>query len=145
MAISAILAQLVKTYGPILAEKLWDRFNNKNNESKLENALIILEKGASVTESLKSAFGEAYFFEVLNSITHGNNPTFSYEAGCKEYIEVFIEDEANTSIKLTSLREELNINLDRIIAVYGNKRPEILPYFKGTFSKWMERHKLVLQ
>lgn len=133
-----VLAQLSKTFGPAIAAKMLNSLRSaKDGDSKLKKVLDAVEHGASVLTALREQFGPE-FQSVLNEHLIPDANKWSFEAGTQQYIKLCADE---YSSKIDALREELNINLDRL-ATYAaqNKKMDISNHFRGVFSIWERRY-----
>ncbi len=128
----SISVALVSMFGKPVAEKLIKNLNErKDGARKFENAAAAMDAGLSAIESLKKHFGKD-FFSSLNSTLGASS--FSYEAGTHGYIQLDVEQ--STPIKV--LRDELNINLDRL-SVLEVKGVGLKNQFTGLVACWQTR------
>lgn len=133
-----VLTQLSKTFGPAIAAKILNSLRSaKDGDSKLKKVLDAVEHGASVLAALREQFGPD-FQSVLNEHLIPDANKWSFEAGTQQYIKLCADE---YSSKIDALREELNINLDRL-ATYAaqNKKMDISNHFRGVFSIWKRRY-----
>lgn len=129
----SILLTLTKMFGPQVADSLINSLKSKKNGSqRLEDAANAMTTGLTAVEALKKTFGKD-FLASLNVVL-GSSSQFSYEAGTQSYIR--LDDTAASPIRV--LRDELNINLDRLSVVDGNGL-DIKNQFRGLISVWKER------
>jgi hypothetical protein len=138
MPAASIPIYLLKTFGPTIAAKLFSALQTKEDgKGKLERALELSEKGASLVEQLRKQFGPDFDAALTEAGSTGATG-WSYEAGCSEYIKVLDGADGRSSIDL--LRDELNINLDRISLMGNAAKTEVLNYFRGVLSEWKKRY-----
>lgn len=131
-----IVLALTSLFGKAVSKRLLDALASKpNGAQRLEQASAAMAKGLSAIEALKTAFGDD-FLRALNGVL-GTSATgrFSYEAGVASYIKA---DGAPASSPIAMLRDELNINLDRICIATQDKGA-LKNQFKGAFSVWKMR------
>jgi hypothetical protein len=127
---------LATMFGKTVASKLINGLTSrKGGAQKLEAASAALAQGASAIEALKKAFGDEYLSALNEALGFTGNTRFSYEAGTQSYIRLEVAD-AMGSTKI--LREELNINLDRL-AVLDTQTVDLKSQFRGLMSVWEER------
>ena len=131
----ALALSLISMFGKPVADRLIKGLSGrKGGAQKLEEASAALAQGASAIEALKKIFGKD-FLSILNDVLGtANNSRFSYEAGTQSYIR--LDDVAGTPTK--RLRDELNINLDRL-AVLDTQSDVLKNQFMGLMSVWQER------
>jgi hypothetical protein len=136
-----LLALLMKEVGPALAGKIWEYINTeaKDHIKKIDQATKLCEKGLSAVSALSKIFGKQ-FYEILNDAIDSGGTFFSYEAGRQNYIHLNYEN-ADNKKKIQLLRDELNINLDRIVKMYSKENDAVLNHFKGCFSQWIDNFK----
>lgn len=126
---------LATMFGKTIAEKLIKGLNGrKGGAQKLEEASAALAQGASAIDALKKAFGKEFLSVLNEALGTTSNSRFSYEAGTLSYIRL---DEATTP-STKALRDELNINLDRLSALEA-QTVDLKSQFRGLMSVWQER------
>ncbi|WP_326542310.1 hypothetical protein [Pseudorhodoferax sp.] len=132
---SVILA-LGKVLGPSAAKLIFDALQQKKNgPSRIEKATELVESGASAISALQQTFGRD-FLETLSSALTSKSSNFSYEAATEAYIRV--PDELHSSA-LSVLRDEININLDRLTLVDSSNSTSIENQFRGMLTIWQDR------
>ena len=133
----SFLLSLVPILGKPVAEKLLGALSKKaKGAERLKEATDLMQKGATAIEALKQAFGND-FLKTLNEIKNGSGGyKFTYEAGTSDYIKIPEQDE---SAKYELLRDELNINLDRLSVQETKDYAELKNYFLGLMSVWQKR------
>ncbi len=132
----AITATLIGIFGKTAADSLVKRLGSRQDgATKLSAAAAAIEKGVSAIEALRQAFGVKDFLESLNE-TLGTPKAagFSYEAGTTAYIEV---NDAGQP-PAVRLRDELNINLDRLTQL-ELKNADLRNHCLGLMSRWRAR------
>jgi len=129
----SIALSLATIFGKPVAEKLMKSLGERNNGTqKFEQASAAMAQGATAIEALKKAFGRD-FLNVLNVVIGQDaNGKLKYEAGTQAYIPV--NSDVRTS-KALALRDELNINLDRL-SVLEMRSPAMLNMFRGLIAVW---------
>ena len=86
----AILAKLATTFGPKIAESLFDKLSNLSNSSKkLDSVAKLIEAGSTTVNALNEVFGSDF----LRSLTDAQKQNiqkshFTYEAGVDDYLEI---------------------------------------------------------
>jgi hypothetical protein len=85
-------------------------------------------------EALKKTFGKEFLAVLNEGLGMTGGAKFSYEAGTQNYIRI---DDAQTS-PIQILRDELNINLDRL-SVLDCKASDRRNHFLGLMSVWQSR------
>jgi len=106
----SLVLSLATMFGKPAAERLIQALGTRKDGSKrLEQAATAMASGATAIEALKQAFGKE-FLSSLNAVLGTSKATFTYEAGTQHYIR----QEAAGLPPAQVLRDELNINLDRL-------------------------------
>lgn len=133
-----LLTQLSKTFGPAVATKVLNRLrSSRDGESKLKKVLDSAEHGVSVLSALREQFGPE-FQSALNEYLKPDVNGWSYEAGTQQYVKSCADE---YSCKIDALRDELNINLDRLASYAAeNKKLVVTSHFRGLFSVWKKRY-----
>jgi len=131
----ALISALAKTFGMKITEKLLQELGTKKNGTqKLTEATEALEQGISAIEALKRSFGKD-FFPTLNHVLESfSSAPFRYEAGTSGYFKV----DENNQLSTDTLRDELNINLDRL-ATLDIKNADLKNHFNGVMRIWQNR------
>lgn len=134
-----VLTQLSKTFGPAIATKMLNSLrSSKDGDSKLKKVLDAVEHGTSVLAALREQFGPE-FQSVLNEHLIPDANRWSFDAGTQQYIKLCADE---YSSKIDALKDELDINLDRLAAYAGpNKKMDISNHFRGVFSIWKRRYR----
>lgn len=128
-ALTALLGQIAST-------KLINALTRKQNgPQKLTAAAEAVEKGATAMEALKGVFGDDLPKALAEAMGAGGS-SFSYEAGTADYIKA---DTDSPHPPLKVLRDELNINLDRINFIDTKNRKGVKNYFRGMLHVWHQR------
>lgn len=131
----SIALSLATVFGKPIADRLIKGFSErKDGAQKFEAASVAMAQGLTAIEALKRTFGKEFFSILNESLGTSRNSKFSYEAGTQGYIR--LEDEHGTPVKI--LRDELNINLDRLTALEV-KDVDLKNQFLGLLSVWQER------
>lgn len=133
----SFLLSLIPIFGKPVAEKLLNTLSKKaKGAEQLKEATDLMQQGATAIEALKQTFGKD-FFKTLNEIKNESGGyKFTYEAGTSEYIKITEQGEYQ---KYELLRDELNINLDRLSVVEIKNYTELKNYFLGLMSVWQKR------
>lgn len=135
----SISMALVSIFGKAAANKLIATLTNKpNGAQKMEAAAAAMQTGATAIEALKSVFGEEAFFKAMNAATGKGRSSFSYEAGIAEYIKADTDPPAHP---FQVLRDELNINLDRLNLMETTDKRALKNHVRGLFHVWKGRYK----
>lgn len=130
----SLAISLATMFGKTAAEKLLQVLGNrKNGSQRLEQAAAALTSGATAIEALKQAFGKD-FLSSLNEVLGASQGAFSYEAGTQQYIRQDADHQSPAQV----LRDELNINLDRL-TLLGAKDHDIRNQARGLVAVWGER------
>lgn len=126
---------LISMLGKPIADKLIKGLTSrKNGAQKLDQAAGAMAQGITAIEALKEAFGKDFLAEFNDALGTSSKSRFSYEAGTQSYIR--LSDEATAPVKV--LRDELNINLDRLTVLAGPPN-ELRNQFVGLMAVWQER------
>jgi hypothetical protein len=134
-----ILSMLAKTVGPILAQGIMEKLlTTKGATSKLQRAMEAMEKGVSVIAALRGEFGEDFLKAITGTIGDSKAHAWTFEAGSFDYIRLCSEE--TTQAALPMLRDELNINLDRLVMLGKVSDDALLNYFSGTLGVWRTRY-----
>lgn len=140
---ASIIATLALRYGPKIAESLWATLGkSEDSASKIENATKMMELGLSTMDALKKSFGSDFYDNALSTVVaavEGEPPSFDFEAGLEHYVRVTPENSTRKS-SIESLREELNINLERVAIQMQDKKTSSNNYFIGLMREWERRH-----
>lgn len=133
----SFLISLIPIFGKPVAEKLLNTLSKKaKGAERLQAATDLMQQGATAIEALKQTFGKD-FFKTLNEIKNESGGCkFTYEAGTSEYIKITEQDKYD---KYDLLRDELNINLDRLSEIETKNYAELKNYFLGLMSVWQKR------
>ena len=136
---TAVLTKLAAAVGPMLAQAIFDKLVlSKGANSKMERVVESMGKGVSVIAALHSEFGEKFLQALSEVIGNKQTHSWTYEAGTTDYIRL---DPATTGQdNLTALRDELNINLDRLIGLEKMPDDALMNYFRGTLGTWRKRY-----
>lgn len=140
MALPFVIALLGKEIGLPLARKLVSGLTSgKDATGRVEKITSLVNSGATAVSAFQEAFGVVDFDEALTTAIGNGRTVFTHEAGRQEYVHIDQNQSApHTATSL--LREELNLNLDRIIRVFGKKNVDIDNYFLGLFRQWQDRY-----
>jgi hypothetical protein len=126
---------LISIFGKPVADRLIKGLGErKDGAQRLEEAAAAMAQGISAIEALKKAFGKEFFSTLNDVLGAGQNSRFSYEAGTQSYIQ--LPDDGSVTVEI--LRDELNINLDRLTALNA-KNADLKNQFKGLMTKWQKR------
>lgn len=135
MSISVALGTM---FGKSVGKKLIDSLVNRpNGAQKLEQASQAMVKGAGVIAALKEAFGDGVLNTLNDVLGSQGLGQFSYEAGIGSYIKADVDPSTSG---LSVLRDELNLNLDRISLTDASK-VALKNQARGAFSIWKLRFK----
>lgn len=127
---------LVTMFGKTVADKLLTSLQSKKDGAhKLELASNALAQGATAIDALKKTFGKEFLTTLNDAIGTTGNSRFSYEAGTQSYIKL---DDREDGPHTRLLRDELNINLDRL-AVLKTHSVDLRSQFRGLMSMWQAR------
>lgn len=128
---------LTSIFGKAAANKLttW-LIGRPNGTQKMEAASEAMQKGATAIEALKSVFG-IDFLKAVDSITGKGRSSFSYQAGIADYIKADTDPPAPP---FKVLRDELNINLDRLNLMETADSRALKNHARGLFHIWEGRY-----
>lgn len=126
-----IISTLAKTFGPALAAKLVAALSGKEGgEKKLQSAIDSASNGLSLVAALKAEFGDQFQFALQQA------QPFNYECKTSDYIKLDA-----FSIGITNgLRDELNVNLDRLCSYPDIDKNQLMNQFRGAFAVWKSRY-----
>jgi hypothetical protein len=131
----SISMTLLSTFGKPVADQLIKGLTaQRSGAAKLERASAAMAQGLSAVEALKKAFGKDFFVALNEALGTTSNSHFTYEAGTQSYIRLF--DGAAAPVQI--LRDELNINLDRLSALKVQS-VELRSHFMGLQATWQTR------
>lgn len=131
----AIPAALLIALGKPVADRLMKGLlDKKDGAQKLEQAAAAMSQGLSAIEALKQTFGKDFLTSLNEGLGTSASSKFTYEAGTQSYIK--LTDPQSAPIKV--LRDELNINLDRLSVLEG-KAADRRNHFLGLMSIWQDR------
>lgn len=138
---STVLSLLGQSIGPTVAKAVLDRLRSvRGVDSKLQRVLEATEKGVSIIQALRGEFGDHYLKALAESMGKKSAPRWSYEAGTRDYIGLDLPSQDQIGA-IGILRDELNINLDRLSVHFESGSNEKLRnHFRGMFSVWQERY-----
>lgn len=132
---SVVLA-LGKVLGPSVAKLIFDALQQKKNgPNRIEKATELIESGSSAISALQQAFGRE-FLQTLSATMASKSSNFSYEAATEAYIRLPIDSDEST---LSILRDEININLDRLTLLDAGNDASIENQFRGLLAIWQAR------
>jgi hypothetical protein len=121
-------------FGKPAAERLIQALGARKDGSKrLEQAATAMASGATAIEALKQAFGKD-FLSTVNEVVGTSKAAFTYEAGTQHYIR----QEAAGLPPAQVLRDELNINLDRL-TLLEVKGKDLKSQALGVVAVWGKR------
>ena len=130
----SLALSLAAMFGKPAAERLFQVLGARKDGSKrLEQAAAAMASGATVIEALKQAFGKD-FLATVNEVVGTSNAAFTYEAGTQHYIR----QEADGLPPAQVLRDELNINLDRL-TLLEVKGKDLKNQALGVVAVWGKR------
>ena len=139
-----IVALLAKSIGPMLAKAVIDKLlSSKGGASKIERVSDATGKGMSVIAALRGEFGDDFLKAITDSLSTLKGNKLSYEAGSSDYIRV--DPDGTGQGALTALRDELNVNLDRLSLMENIPDDVLLNYFRGTLGAWKRRYIDILE
>lgn len=140
MALPFVIALLGKEIGLPLAKKLVSGLTSGQDATgRVEKITSLVNSGATAVSAFREAFGVVEFNDALTAIIDNGRNGWTYEAGRQDYVRID-PNEGAARPAASLLQEELNLNLDRIIRVYGRKNVDIDNYFLGLFRQWQDRY-----
>lgn len=140
MALSGALAALGLEVGGSLAKKVVASLGSRPKaDERLRKVEALVATGTTAIVAFNKIFGREFNEAISSALGAGQTP-WSYEAARGDYIRVDVTDGAVRDVHQT-LRDELNVNLDRIARTYGNGGAEVQNYFLGVFREWMTRYR----
>ncbi|WP_029525468.1 hypothetical protein [Polaromonas glacialis] len=140
MALSFLIGVLGKEIGLPLARKLVSGLvSGQDPASRVEKITALVKNGSTAMAAFQNTFGVVDFDKALTTAIGNGAKGWTYEAGREEYVQIE-QIEGSPRLPTSLLREELNLNLDRIIRTRGSKDADINNYFIGLFRQWQERY-----
>lgn len=106
---------------------------------RLEQSLELARSGMSTVAAMRSVFGED-FAKALAEASATGRTGWSFEAGRKEYVRLSGTSPKSLAARLAFVREELNLNLDRISAFHEEAEKNSKKYARGLFAEWRLRY-----
>jgi len=129
---------LTAIFGKAVGKRLLEALAKKpNGADRIEAAGAAIVKGASAVEALKAAFGNDFMKTLTEVLGSAPGTGFSYEAGVNAYIKA---DHDGASDPRQALRDELNLNLDRIAVAGTTNKGALKNHFKGALHVWQRRY-----
>jgi hypothetical protein len=129
---------LTAIFGTSVGKRLLEALAKRPNASqRMEQAGAAIAKGASAVEALKAAFGNEFMKALTEALGNAPGAGFSYEAGVNAYIKA---DLGGASDPRRILRDELNLNLDRIALAGTTNKGALKNHFKGALHVWRRRY-----
>ena len=126
--------------GITLAKKVGARLINRPKaDENLRKADSLIATGTSAVSALRKAFGPE-FDEAMTSAIGTGPASWTFEAGRADYVRVALPEGPPATVYRV-LRDELNINLDRVARGPVRKGTEQHSYFLGALREWMERYR----
>ena len=139
MAVTGALASLAVQIGPAVAKSVVSSLSNRpKGGENLKKVEALITTGTTAVDAFRKIFGSD-FHEALNGALGTGQASWTYEAGKADYIRLETQNDDRDVYQV--LRDELNVNLDRIAKTYGKNRTEVQNYFLGVFREWMTRYK----
>ena len=130
----SLALSLATLFGKPAAERLIQALGTRKDGSKrLEQTATAMASGATAIEALKQAFGKD-FLATVNEVLGTSKAAFTYEAGTQHYIR----QEAAGLPPEQVLRDELNINLDRL-TLLEVKGKDLKNQALGVVAVWGKR------
>lgn len=140
IATSAIALLLGKELGLPIAKKIVSGLKT-NKPGTLEKLNALIQGGTSTVTAFQEVFGADVFDNALSAATGANTGSgqWTFEAGQQDYVRITKKGKGNGWV-VALLREELNLNLDRVTRLSGHKNNETKNYFLGLYREWQKRY-----
>lgn len=140
MSISLVAALLGKELGLPLAKKVVAGLKT-DKQGILEKLNALIQGGASTVTAFQEVFGADVFDKALSDANGFNSGSgkWTFEAGQQEYVRITKKEKGN-AWAVALLREELNLNLDRVTRLYSHKNNDSKNYFLGLYREWQKRY-----
>lgn len=110
---------------------------SKGAGSKFERAAEAIKNGSSIIAALHGEFGNDF----LNALNIGFNGKgdhhLDFDAGTRDYIKLRTKKGEEA---LVLLRDELNVNLDRLVLAKKTPDEDFMNYFRGVLNEWRKRY-----
>lgn len=134
----SISLSLMSVLGKPVSDKLISALlKKKNGAQKLEEAGAAMAAGASAVDALKKAFGDDFLKSLTDAMSAGGIASFDYQAGVSNYMR--IEGTPGGS-PAQVLRDELNVNLDRVALMSGKELRNQFRYIGTVEQTRLRRH-----
>lgn len=131
----SLVVTLAAMFGKPVADRLAKGLlERKNGAQKFEQATAAMAQGLTAIDALKNTFGKEFFLVLNEAIGLSAKASFTYEASTQGYIR--LEEKDTDPIRL--LRDEFNINLDRL-SVMNLRKSDVRNQFLGMLFIWQER------
>ena len=131
----SLVVTLAAMFGKPVADRLAKGLlERKNGVQKFEQATAAMAQGLTAIDALKNTFGKEFFIVLNEAIGLSAKASFTYEASTQGYIR--LEEQGAEPIRL--LRDEFNINLDRLSAM-NLRKSDVRNQFLGMLFIWQER------
>lgn len=138
-----VLTKLAAIVGPMIAERIVEwLLASKDGKSKMERVVEAINKGVSVIAALHGEFGDKFLRALSEVMGPKQEHPWTYEAGTADYQK--IDPKKTGQEELAALRDELNINLDRLTAAGKVVDDALMNYFRGALSAWRQHYAQVL-
>lgn len=140
MALPFLIGLIGKEIGLPLAKKLVSGLaSGQDSAGRVEKITALVKNGSTAMAAFQDTFGVVDFDKALTTAIGNGAKGWTHEAGRQEYVRIE-RIEGSHRLPTSLLREELNLNLDRIIRIYGSEDSEVNNYFIGLFRQWQERY-----
>jgi hypothetical protein len=137
------LVWLGKQLGPALAGSVISRLKMTDKaEQRLDRVTSLITAGSTAIEAFQKVFGSDFDKAVI-AAQREVKPTWTYQAGQEDYVRVEPR-QSGREAALQSLRDELNVNLDRIARSSDVNGEKTLSHFLGMFNLWMSRYRQLI-
>jgi hypothetical protein len=136
----AIAALLGKELGLPLAKKILSSIKT-DKPGTLEKLNALIQGGSSTIAAFQEVFGVDVFNKALSAAKGSSSSSgkWTFEAGQQEYVRIIKKGKGNV-LAVTLLRDELNLNLDRVTRLDVQKNNESKNYFLGLYREWKKRY-----
>jgi hypothetical protein len=139
--LSALVALGVEL-GVGLGKRIFSRLVDRPRaDEKLKEADALISTGVSAVSALRATFGSDFDSAVSAALDTAPS-AWSFESGRADYIKLTVQEGDSCGIYKV-LRDELNINLDRVARTAIKNKADQWNYFRGAFREWMDRYRLL--
>jgi hypothetical protein len=129
-----VLKLLAGELGAPVARKVLDSLGRgKPSTEKLDKAAQSMRDGMGAISALRESFGDDLLRAITDAVERSSG--WTQEAGVTDYIRLPTAGRSAFPV----LREELNVNLERVAKASGSKQ-DTKNYFLGVLSVWKDRY-----